>query len=202
MSEKMSVERAAGILDPRHRERYESLAVVEDACSMGRDALLLRIPRSPHPDGDKSILSCPNCGSGGISAQSGRSRKHVLWAVWAGYFVGGLKHMTEKPKIPYNSQMAFAIAAGRDADASRIMAEAMGEIVGKACGFAQLFDFSNLPFVVAGMRAAANILENSMDEKSKVLADNILSHTRYVTVDAAELKRQMEAEEGNDNGNA
>lgn len=46
MSEKMSVERATGILDPRHRERYESLAVVEDACSMGRDALLLRIPRS------------------------------------------------------------------------------------------------------------------------------------------------------------
>lgn len=64
MSEKMSVERATGILDPRHRERCESLAVVEDACSMGRDALLLRIPRSPHPDGDKSILSCPNCGSG------------------------------------------------------------------------------------------------------------------------------------------
>lgn len=64
MSEKMSVERAAGILDPRHRERYESLAAVEDACSMDRDALLLRIPRSPHPDGDKSILSCPNCGSG------------------------------------------------------------------------------------------------------------------------------------------
>lgn len=64
MSEKMSVERAAWILDPRHRERYESLAAVEDACSMGRDALLLRIPRSPYPDGDKSILSCPNCGSG------------------------------------------------------------------------------------------------------------------------------------------
>lgn len=64
MSEKMPVERAAGILDPRHRERYESLAVVEEACSMGRDALLLRIPRSPYPDGDKSILACPNCGSG------------------------------------------------------------------------------------------------------------------------------------------
>lgn len=64
MSEKMPVERAAGILDPRHRERYESLAAVEDACSMGRDTLLLRIPRSPYPDGDKSILSCPNCGSG------------------------------------------------------------------------------------------------------------------------------------------
>ena len=31
---------------------------------MGRDALLLRIPRSPYPDGDKNILACPNCGSG------------------------------------------------------------------------------------------------------------------------------------------
>lgn len=48
MSEKMPVERAAEILDPKHRERYESLAVVEEACSMGHDALLLRIPRSPY----------------------------------------------------------------------------------------------------------------------------------------------------------
>lgn len=48
MSEKMPVERAAEILDPKHRERYESLSVVEEACSMGHDALLLRIPRSPY----------------------------------------------------------------------------------------------------------------------------------------------------------
>lgn len=59
MSEKMPVERAAEILDPKHRERYESLSVVEEACSMGHDALLLRIPRSPHKNG----FSCPNCGS-------------------------------------------------------------------------------------------------------------------------------------------
>lgn len=59
MSEKMPVERAAEILDPKHRERYESLSVVEEACSMGRDALLLRIPRSPYKNG----FSCPNCGS-------------------------------------------------------------------------------------------------------------------------------------------
>lgn len=93
--------------------------------------------------------------------------------------------MTEKPKIPYNSQMAFAIAAGRDADASRIMAEAMGEIVGKACGFAQLFDFSDLPFVVAGMRAAANILENSMDELGKKLAESV---QKAFSVPASEAK--------------
>jgi hypothetical protein len=59
MSEKMPVERAAEILDPKHRERYESLSVVEEACSMGHDALLLRIPRSPYKNG----FSCPNCGS-------------------------------------------------------------------------------------------------------------------------------------------
>lgn len=59
MSEKMPVERAAEILDPKHRERYESLSVVEEACSMGHDALLLRIPCSPYKNG----FSCPNCGS-------------------------------------------------------------------------------------------------------------------------------------------
>jgi ribosomal protein S27AE len=64
MSEKMTAARAAEILDPAHRESYESLGVVEEACRMGREALLLRIPRSPFPDGDKSILACPNCGSG------------------------------------------------------------------------------------------------------------------------------------------
>ena len=59
MSEEMSVERAAEILDPAHRESYESLAVVEEACKMGHDALLLRIPRSPYKNG----FACPNCGS-------------------------------------------------------------------------------------------------------------------------------------------
>ena len=64
MSERMSVERAAEILDPERAERFTSMEPATEACRMGRDALLLRIPRSPHPDGDKSILSCPNCGSG------------------------------------------------------------------------------------------------------------------------------------------
>lgn len=64
MSERMSVERAAEILDPERAERFTSMEPVTEACRMGRDALLLRIPRSPHPDGYKSILSCPNCGSG------------------------------------------------------------------------------------------------------------------------------------------
>lgn len=79
--------------------------------------------------------------------------------------------MTEKPKIPYNSQMAFAIAAGRDADASRIMAEAMGEIVGKACGFAQLFDFSDLPFVVAAQSLARAV---EADKSESLPAETVI----------------------------
>lgn len=64
MNEGMTVERAAEILDHEHRENYDSFATVQEACRMGREALLLRIPRSPFPGGDKSILACPNCGSG------------------------------------------------------------------------------------------------------------------------------------------
>ena len=64
MSECMSTERAAEILNTAHRESNEIMEPVNEACRMGRDALLLKIPRSPFPDGDKSILACPNCGSG------------------------------------------------------------------------------------------------------------------------------------------
>ena len=55
----MTDERAAEILDPTHRERYRSIEPVNEACRMGREALLLRIPRSPYKNG----FSCPNCGS-------------------------------------------------------------------------------------------------------------------------------------------
>ena len=57
MSEKMSAERAAEILDTERAERFTSMEPVTEACRMGRDALLLRIPRSPYKNG----FSCPNC---------------------------------------------------------------------------------------------------------------------------------------------
>lgn len=60
----MPYERAAEILDPARGERFTDMEPINKALYMGRDALLLRIPRSPYPDGDKSILACPNCGSG------------------------------------------------------------------------------------------------------------------------------------------
>ena len=63
----MTYERAAEILDPEHRETYESLEIVNEACRMGRAALFRRMPEPPHPDGDESILACPPAGAANIS---------------------------------------------------------------------------------------------------------------------------------------
>lgn len=60
----MEIERAVEILDPEHREHYESIEPVNTACRMGMEALARLVPRPPHPDGDEHILSCPCCGSG------------------------------------------------------------------------------------------------------------------------------------------
>lgn len=60
----MENERAIEILDPEHRERYESIDPVNEACRMGMEALRRRVPRTPYPDGDLRILACANCGSG------------------------------------------------------------------------------------------------------------------------------------------
>ena len=51
----MKNERAIEILDPAHREQYESIEPV---------ALDRRVPKLPHPDGDLDVLACPTCGSG------------------------------------------------------------------------------------------------------------------------------------------
>lgn len=60
----MKNERAIEILDPAHREQYESIEPVEEACRMGMAALDRRVPKQPHPDGDLGVLACPTCGSG------------------------------------------------------------------------------------------------------------------------------------------
>lgn len=59
----MTKERAAEILDPNHREHYESIEPVNEACRMGREAILRSIPDSVIVNGDASIIRCPNCGA-------------------------------------------------------------------------------------------------------------------------------------------
>lgn len=41
----MTNERAIKILDPEHREHYESIEPVNEACRMGMDALKKQIPQ-------------------------------------------------------------------------------------------------------------------------------------------------------------
>lgn len=58
----MTYERAAEILDPKHRESYKSLAIVEEACQIGADAIKKRIPIRPKPIGRSAWGACPFCG--------------------------------------------------------------------------------------------------------------------------------------------
>lgn len=44
----MEIARAREILDPEHREAYESLEPVNEACRMGVEALRRRVPESPY----------------------------------------------------------------------------------------------------------------------------------------------------------
>ena len=60
----MEIERAFQILDPTHRERYESTKAVNEACVIARSALYMRMKERPYPDRDRNILACPNCKSG------------------------------------------------------------------------------------------------------------------------------------------
>lgn len=63
----MRIERAMEILDPNHREHYESIDIVNEACEMGRRALEKQIPKKPIPNEKDNIrlslcYNCPECG--------------------------------------------------------------------------------------------------------------------------------------------
>ena len=64
----MTNERAIEILDPEHREHYESIEPVNEACRMGMEAFKKQMPKPPildiiYPSGIKSY-KCPVCGKG------------------------------------------------------------------------------------------------------------------------------------------
>lgn len=55
----MTLERAAEIIDPAHREHYQSIELVNEACEIGRRAILKQIPRQVDITEDCCI--CQNC---------------------------------------------------------------------------------------------------------------------------------------------
>lgn len=46
----MTLERAVEILDPEHREHYDSIEPVITACRMGMDALKKQVPMEPNEE--------------------------------------------------------------------------------------------------------------------------------------------------------
>ncbi len=64
----MKIERAIEILDPEHREHYESIEPVKEACRMGMKALEKQIPKKPTTLDRKNengmidlTFKCPAC---------------------------------------------------------------------------------------------------------------------------------------------
>lgn len=61
----MTVERAMEILDPTHREHYDSIDVVNEACRMGMKALEKQMPKhiEEQTEDDREFIDyvCPNC---------------------------------------------------------------------------------------------------------------------------------------------
>ena len=68
---KMTLERAAEILDPNHREHYDSIETVNEACEIGRQAIFKQIKERPYYEADGydengeliyDMAKCPVCG--------------------------------------------------------------------------------------------------------------------------------------------
>ena len=61
----MNVQRAIEILNPAHREHYESIEPIDEACRMGIAALSYRVRKKPEylPARPAPTLACKRCGS-------------------------------------------------------------------------------------------------------------------------------------------
>ena len=62
----MENERAIEILDPEHREAYESLEPVNEACRMGVEALRRPVPMGNHGEAESHRQVCRGAGCGGL----------------------------------------------------------------------------------------------------------------------------------------
>lgn len=83
----MNVQRAIEILNPAHREHYESIEPVDEACRMGIAALSYRVRKKPEylPARPAPALACKRCGSVQTLAQCRRRAERILRAMRTGY---------------------------------------------------------------------------------------------------------------------
>lgn len=87
-----------------------------------------------------------------------------------------------KKKVPYNTQVQFAIMAGKSDEAHDIIGRVLAEMVNGALEFAQSYPFDDLPFVIVAMKVAVNALESMLGPNGKALADTIYSRTDSIVL--------------------
>lgn len=102
-----------------------------------------------------------------------------------------------KKKVPYNTQVQFAILAGKSDLAHDVIGRVLAEMINGALEFAKSYPFDDLPFVIVAMKVAVNALESMLGPNGKALADTIYSRTDSIVVDASEFKRQAKGGDGN-----
>ena len=101
--------------------------------------------------------------------------------------------MENKPKMPFSMKMTLAILSGDRQAVDRIAAECIGEMVTKFLDVAHGYDYTDLPFVVAAMRTAANSIYMVLDDHGKSLADTIHNRTHCIGINMDELRKQMKS---------
>ena len=106
--------------------------------------------------------------------------------------------MENKPKIPFSLRMTLAMLSGNRQAVDRVAAECIGEMVTKFLDVAHGYDYTDLPFVVAAMRTAANSIYMVLDDHGKSLADTIHNRTHCIGINMDELRKQMKEEEENE----
>lgn len=84
MEEKMEVDRAIEILSPEHREHYDTIEPVNEACRMGMEALEFRKPKKPYDCGATTCYPvCPTCNkSVFMTKYCGNCGQAIDWSEW------------------------------------------------------------------------------------------------------------------------
>lgn len=100
--------------------------------------------------------------------------------------------------MPYSMKMAMAMMAGNREMTDKVVVECFDGMTKKLLAVAHEYDPTDLPFVVATMKITASALSSILDESGRKFADNLVSHTACITIDAEELRRQ--AAGGNEDG--
>ena len=95
-------------------------------------------------------------------------------------------------KVPYAVRMTMAMMARNDDAVSRVIQEALADIGNECAKLAMSYDMVDLPLVLAAMQIAATGMTNILDDNGRGLMEKVVSHTACITIDASELRKQME----------